>query len=89
MRHGIPITTSGSMPICQIIDPNAPPLEENPYQVGSRVASIFNSIYESMGDQQFSTLVRAIENGISADAGILSESAPGTVAGRGVRNCSR
>jgi DNA phosphorothioation-dependent restriction protein DptH len=53
----------------QIIDPNVPPLEENPYQVGSRVASIFNSVYESMGDQQFSTLVRAIENGISADAG--------------------
>jgi DNA phosphorothioation-dependent restriction protein DptH len=53
----------------QIIDPNAPPLEENPYQVGSRGASIFNSVYESMGDQQFSTPVRAIENGISADSG--------------------
>jgi DNA phosphorothioation-dependent restriction protein DptH len=53
----------------QIIDPDAPPFLENPYQVASRVASIFSSVYETMGDQQFSTLVRVLENGISAGTG--------------------
>ncbi|WP_300971296.1 DUF87 domain-containing protein [Thiocapsa sp.] len=51
----------------QIIDPNLPPFQENNYQVASRVASIFKSVYESMGDQQMSSLVRVIEAGLTDD----------------------
>lgn len=52
-----------------IVDPNAPPVPENPYEVATRVASIFSSVYESMGDQQFSTLVSVLEAGISSGTG--------------------
>lgn len=48
----------------QIIDPSLPVIEENSYQVASRVTSIFTSVYNSMGDQQTSALVRVLEAGI-------------------------
>ncbi|MBE0471154.1 MAG: ATP-binding protein [Methyloprofundus sp.] len=48
----------------QIIDPSMPLIEENSYQVASRVASIFTSVYSTMGDQQTSALVRVLESGI-------------------------
>jgi DNA phosphorothioation-dependent restriction protein DptH len=57
-----------------VVDPNAPPLPENPYEVATRVASIFSSVYDSMGDQQFSTLVSVLEAGVSSSSGFsLSE----------------
>jgi DNA phosphorothioation-dependent restriction protein DptH len=48
----------------QVIDPSIPAIEENPFQVASRVASIFSSVFESMGDQQNSALIRVLEAGI-------------------------
>ena len=48
----------------QIIDPSIPPIEENSYQVAARVTSIFTSVYNTMGDQQISSLVRVLEEGI-------------------------
>ena len=51
----------------QIIDPSMPAIEENPYQVASRITSIFTSVYNTMGDQQSSALVRTLEAGIEED----------------------
>jgi DNA phosphorothioation-dependent restriction protein DptH len=53
----------------QVIDPSIPAIEENPFQVASRVASIFSSVFESMGDQQSSALIRVLEAGIGEGAG--------------------
>jgi DNA phosphorothioation-dependent restriction protein DptH len=49
----------------QVIDPSLPAFQERPFDVASRITSIFNSVYESMGDQQSSTLTRVIESAIS------------------------
>lgn len=51
-----------------IIDPSIPPVEDNPFQVASRVASIFTSVFKTMGDQQASTLIRVLEAGIGGSA---------------------
>lgn len=51
----------------QIIDPSRPAIEENSYQVASRITSIFTSVFETMGDQQSSSLVRVLEAGIEED----------------------
>lgn len=48
----------------QMIDPSIPLLEESPFQVATRIASIFSSVFETMGDQQRSTLIRVLETGI-------------------------
>ena len=60
----------------RLIDPSMPEIEESPYQVACRVASIFSSIFETMGDQQFSTLTRALEAGIEAP-GFTLDALPG------------
>ena len=41
-----------------------PPLEDEAYEVASRVASTFKSVYD-IGDQQFSALLKAIEEGVA------------------------
>lgn len=51
----------------QIIDPSIPEIEENSYQVASRVSSIFTSVYNTMGDQQSSALVRVLEAGLEGN----------------------
>ena len=51
----------------QIIDPSVPAIEEKPFQVASRIASIFTSVFETMGDQQSSALIRVLEAGIEED----------------------
>lgn len=51
------------------IDPSRPKIKETPYQVASRVASIFSSVYDSIGDQQKAALMRVLENGIAEEAG--------------------
>ncbi len=48
----------------RIVDPSLPVFIEKPFDVATRVASIFNSVYESMGDQQTSALIRVVEQGI-------------------------
>ncbi|CAK0752885.1 DNA phosphorothioation-dependent restriction protein DptH [Gammaproteobacteria bacterium] len=48
----------------QLIDPSRPMIEENPFEVASRIASIFSSVFETMGDQQISALIRVVEAGI-------------------------
>jgi DNA phosphorothioation-dependent restriction protein DptH len=53
----------------QVIDPSIPAIEENPFQVASRVASIFSSVFETMGDQQNSALIRVLEAGIGEGTG--------------------
>ena len=51
----------------QIIDPSIPPIEEKSFDVASRIASIFTSVFETMGDQQSSALIRVLEAGIEED----------------------
>jgi len=51
----------------QVIDPSIPPIEEKSFDVASRIASIFTSVFESMGDQQSSALIRVLEAGIEDD----------------------
>jgi DNA phosphorothioation-dependent restriction protein DptH len=48
----------------QIIDPSQPAFEETPFQIATRIASIFTSVFNTMGDQQSATLVRVLETGI-------------------------
>jgi DNA phosphorothioation-dependent restriction protein DptH len=52
----------------QIIDPSIPAIEESPYQVATRVSSIFTSVFNTMGDQQSSALIHVLETGIAEDA---------------------
>lgn len=47
----------------QVIDPDMPAIEESSFDVASRVASIFTSVF-SMGDQQSATLIRVLDAGI-------------------------
>ncbi|MBK8536708.1 MAG: type IV secretion system DNA-binding domain-containing protein [Candidatus Competibacteraceae bacterium] len=51
----------------QVIDPSQPAFEETPYQIATRIASIFTSVFNTMGDQQSSTLIRVLETGIQDD----------------------
>ena len=51
----------------QIIDPSIPAIEEKSFDVASRIASIFTSVFETMGDQQSSALIRVLEAGIEED----------------------
>ncbi|WP_419642412.1 ATP-binding protein, partial [Thiolapillus sp.] len=51
----------------QVIDPSIPAIEESPFEVATRVASIFTSVYETMGDQQTATLIRVLESGIEGN----------------------
>ncbi len=53
----------------QELDPSRPLIEENAYQVASRITSIFTSVFNTMGDQQSSSLVRILEAGIEEDIG--------------------
>ena len=48
-----------------ILDPSQPPFEERPFNVATRIASIFTSVFTSMGDQQQSALTRVLETGIT------------------------
>jgi DNA phosphorothioation-dependent restriction protein DptH len=50
----------------QVIDPSVPAIEESPYQVATRIASIFASVFE-MGDQQSATLIRVLQAGIEEE----------------------
>jgi len=50
-----------------MIDPSIPEIEESPFDVATRVSSIFTSVYETMGDQQTATLTRVLESGIEAN----------------------
>lgn len=49
----------------QVIEPDMPALEESPYDVATRVTSIFTSVF-NMGDQQAATLTRVLEAGIAS-----------------------
>ncbi|MBU2569723.1 MAG: ATP-binding protein [Gammaproteobacteria bacterium] len=49
----------------QIIDPLMSAFEEKPFDVATRVSKIFKSVFDSMGEQQFATLVRTLESGVS------------------------
>lgn len=51
----------------QLIDPSRPPIEETPFQVATRIASIFTSVFNTMGDQQASALIRVLETGMEDD----------------------
>ena len=55
----------------QIIDPSIPAIEESPYQVATRITSIFTSIFATMGDQQSATLIRVLQAGIEDNAGFV------------------
>ena len=49
----------------QVIDPDMPAIEENSFDVASRIASIFTSVF-NMGDQQSATLIRVLDTGIGS-----------------------
>jgi len=51
----------------QILDPSIPPIEENNYQVATRIQSIFSSVFE-LGSQQTASLIRAIQSGLEEDS---------------------
>jgi DNA phosphorothioation-dependent restriction protein DptH len=53
----------------KIIDPSLPAFSEKPFDVATRVASIFTSVFSSMGDQQSAVLIRILEAGISQGNG--------------------
>jgi len=55
----------------QIIDPSIPAIEESPYQVATRITSIFTSIFATMGDQQSATLIRVLQAGIEDNPGFV------------------
>ncbi len=44
-----------------------PPLQESFFNVASRVASIFNAVYSSMGEQQNPLLIKVLEDGLNND----------------------
>jgi DNA phosphorothioation-dependent restriction protein DptH len=48
----------------QVIDPSVPAIEETPFKVATRVASIFSSVFDTVDDQQSSALIRVLESGI-------------------------
>ena len=56
----------------QIIDPSEPPIEESAYQIATRVASIFASVF-MIGDQQFAALRRVLQNGIERSSDFTFE----------------
>ncbi|WP_165855178.1 ATP-binding protein [Marinobacter sp. JSM 1782161] len=41
-------------------------IPEKPFEVAKRIASIFTAVYSSLGEQQRSTLIRSIEQGVEA-----------------------
>ena len=51
----------------QVIDPSQPAFAETPFHTATRIASIFTSVFNTMGDQQSSTLIRVLETGIQDD----------------------
>jgi len=57
----------------QIIDASLPAFEEKPFDVATRVAKIFKSVFDSMGEQQFATLVRTLESGVNIDSNYTFE----------------
>lgn len=42
-------------------------IKEGPFKVASRIASVFNSVYSTIGEQQNAELVNTIEAGLEAD----------------------
>ena len=50
----------------EIIDPSLPAIEESPYQVATRITSIFASVF-TMGNQQSAALIRVLQAGIEED----------------------
>ncbi|MCP4401945.1 MAG: ATP-binding protein [bacterium] len=40
------------------------PIPEDPYAVGTRVTSVFTSVYSTIGEQQKAALIKAIEDGL-------------------------
>jgi DNA phosphorothioation-dependent restriction protein DptH len=58
----------------QIINPLLPAFEEKPFDVATRVSKIFKSVFDSMGEQQFATLVRTLESGVSSYSNYSFES---------------
>ena len=67
----------------QEIDPSIPAIEENNYQVASRIVSIFASVY-NLGEQQLAALSRSLQAGLENGSGfsfdgllpILQEDSP-------------
>ncbi|NKN33464.1 ATP-binding protein [Marichromatium bheemlicum] len=49
------------------IDPSLPVIEENNYQIASRIASIFESVY-AVGEQQRAALSRSLQKGLDMGA---------------------
>jgi DNA phosphorothioation-dependent restriction protein DptH len=44
------------------------PIQDTPFIVASRVASVFTSVYKTIGEQQVAELINTIQNGLELDA---------------------
>jgi len=44
-------------------------IEESAFNVATRVANVFSSVFDAVGQQQFAALIRAIEAGLSSNQG--------------------
>jgi DNA phosphorothioation-dependent restriction protein DptH len=66
----------------QEIDPSIPPIEETPYQVATRVQSIFGSVFQ-MGDQQSAALIRVLQSGLEEDDGFALDGVLGRLRDEG------
>jgi DNA phosphorothioation-dependent restriction protein DptH len=49
----------------QVLDPSLPAIEEDAYNVATRIQSIFASVY-GLGDQQAAALIRSLQGGLEA-----------------------
>ncbi|MEZ8965069.1 hypothetical protein BCS96_09180 [Vibrio breoganii] len=52
----------------QVIDPQLPAIEESPFDVANRIASIFTSVFPNIGDQQSAALIRTLTTGLEVDS---------------------
>ncbi|MBN2886825.1 MAG: type IV secretion system DNA-binding domain-containing protein, partial [Chromatiaceae bacterium] len=55
------------------LDPSVPDLVDSPYDVATRVMSIFTSVFNDMGSQQRGALSRALEKAIETDPDLTLE----------------
>ena len=57
----------------EIIDPSLPAIVEDAFRVAARISSTFKAVFPTMGDQQFATLRRIIEEGVDRSSAFSLE----------------
>lgn len=67
------------------------PIRESPFNVASRIASVFTSVYSTIGEQQVAELINTIQDGLEANAnynldGLLEDLSARSDVGRTLAN---